>query len=300
MSTRIGSCERSRFKSIREYDRSRERLPGMVAGPHWAKSWIPFPVVCVVPVNKPAFLDEVSLPRQLPTRTTMVLLNRPSYRSAFRGFIEFHKRAAMRVVEPRLDEPLENLPDLYQLWGTLVVVQVLLEVGADLGYRVRAEQLVRRELGGLCMRVLPDGKPAVVLVHPETRTIVKLTPERTYGRDDELRSISFSQRPDIAIEVDSPDRETTVYLFDPKYKLNSEQMGSHRGRRRRFSPSGCAQEGRHRQDALVSRRDSRRRSAQSGALRGDPLPGPRSPIRRRHRGAVRVSRKNREFSGAPA
>ena len=170
-----------------------------------------------------SFLDGVSLPRQLPTRTTMVLLNRPSYRSAFQGFREFHKSAAMRMDEPRLDAPLCDVPYLYQLWGTMAVIQVLIDVGVSLGYRVRAQQLVRKELGGLCMRVLPDGKPAVVLVHPEARTVVKLIPERSYRKKGNIRSISFSQRPDIAIEVEAPDKETRIFLFDPKYKLQSEQ-----------------------------------------------------------------------------
>jgi hypothetical protein len=169
-----------------------------------------------------AFLDGVSLPRQLPTHTTMVLLNRPSYRSAFQGFIEFHKSAAMRMDEPRLDAPLADVAFLYQLWGTMAVIQALLDVAVQLGYRVRTQQLVRKDLGGLCLRVLPDGIPAVVLVHPGG-TVVKLIPERTYGSSGPLQSISFSQRPDIAIEIESRTGERTICIFDPKYKLNSEQ-----------------------------------------------------------------------------
>lgn len=171
-----------------------------------------------------SFLDHVSLPRQLPTLTTMVLLNRPPYRSAFQGFFEFHKTAAIRMDEPRLDAPLQDAPFLYQLWGTMAVIQTLLQVAAECGYQVRVQQLVRKDRGGLCLRILPNGEPAVVLYHPQTQTVVKLIPERTYHRSGGLQSISFQQRPDIAIEIESPTQGYAVYLFDPKYKLNSEQL----------------------------------------------------------------------------
>lgn len=51
----------------------------------------------------------------------MVLLNRPEYRSAFQGDLEFRECTAIRIAEPRLDAPLENTPYLYQLWGTMTV-----------------------------------------------------------------------------------------------------------------------------------------------------------------------------------
>ena len=37
-----------------------------------------------------------------------------------------------------------------------------------------------------------------------------------------MRSISFEQRPDVAVEVRPPGSPARVYLFDPKYKLDGE------------------------------------------------------------------------------
>ena len=53
-----------------------------------------------------------------------------------------------------------------------------------------------------------------------------LIPQRTFGRTSArpLRSISFSQRPDVVIEVSAKDRPTLLILFDPKYKLRSEEL----------------------------------------------------------------------------
>lgn len=169
------------------------------------------------------FLRDVSLLTELPTCATMVLLNTPAYRSAFQGFLEFHKSYAVRIDEPRLDSPLENVPALYQLWGTMAVIQIVLECAAAAGYRVKKHDLVRRDAGGLLFRFLPDGEPAVVLVHPDSQTVVRLIPERTYRKSGALQSISFQQRPDIALEIESPQGETRILLFDPKYKLRSEE-----------------------------------------------------------------------------
>ena len=170
-----------------------------------------------------AFLDEVQLLAHLPTRLTMVLLRRPPYRAAVEGYLEFRRSATVRLEEPNLDAPLENLPNLYQTWGTLEVLSVLLEVGAELGYRERSHQLVGRDAGGYYIRVLPGGRPALVLTHPEHGTVVKLIPERTYGSGaGHLHSVSFQQRPDVALEVVPPDGPPKLYLFDSKYKLDGE------------------------------------------------------------------------------
>jgi hypothetical protein len=173
-----------------------------------------------------AFLEEVSLLEHIPTRLTMVLLRRPPYRAALEGYLEFRRSASIRLEEPKLDAPLENLPDLYQTWGTLEVLSVLLEVAGELGYRVQQQRLVGRDAGGFYVRVLPDGRPVVHLLHPEHKTIVNLIPERTYrgkgGRGSGLHSISYAQRPDVAVEVHSSHERPRIYLFDPKYKLEGE------------------------------------------------------------------------------
>src|SRR5262245_13465448 len=76
-----------------------------------------------------SFLDEVSQPDYLPTRTTMVLLKRPSYRALLEGYLEFRRSAFVQFEEPALEAPLQNLPSLYEAWGTLRVIDALLDVG---------------------------------------------------------------------------------------------------------------------------------------------------------------------------
>ncbi|HEX8394970.1 MAG TPA: DUF2357 domain-containing protein [Longimicrobium sp.] len=176
-----------------------------------------------------AFLDGVVALEHAPQRVTMVLLRRPGYRAALEGLLEFQRSVAVQLDAPALDAPLENAPALYQLWGTLQVIHALLVVAAELGYRVEEEHLVRRAPGAAFLRVLPDGRPAVLLRHPVTGVSVRLLPERAYRRQGAqlgLWSTTYEQRPDVAVEVHPPDGATSVYLFDPKYKLDGEPLES--------------------------------------------------------------------------
>ena len=167
------------------------------------------------------FLNDVSAPNALPTRTTMVLLKRPPYRAALAGYLELHRSVAVRLDDPALSSPLENLPKLYQLWGTLQLIAALLAVAPTLGYTIRNERLTGRDLAGVFVRVLPDGQPALTLARDDGCTI-QLVPERSYGRSGSLHSVSHTQRPDIAIEQVLPNGQTRVLIFDPKYKLDGE------------------------------------------------------------------------------
>jgi len=178
------------------------------------------------------FLNDVTLPSHLPTHITMVLLRNPFYRAALEGYLEFHRSPMVRLEEPSLSAPLENLPFLYQMWGTLQVVSALLEVATNLNYKVRDQQLARKDTQGIYLRLLPDGKPLVILEHPTNQTIIKIIPESRYARfqigsKDMFYSLSFEQRPDIAVEIQTSEG-SRIYLFDPKYKLSKgydEEVG---------------------------------------------------------------------------
>jgi predicted component of viral defense system (DUF524 family) len=177
--------------------------------------------------RKAAFLEEVTLPVYLPTQTSMVFLKRPAYHAALQGYLEFHQSPGVFLAEPALERPLENLPHLYQVWGTLEVLAVLLDLTGSLGYKVKSQQLAKREGNNIFIRLLPDGKPVLVLEHPTSGTMVKVIPERTYANinaGDAFYSMSFAQRPDIAIEIFPAQSPSSIYVFDPKYKLDSDRQ----------------------------------------------------------------------------
>jgi hypothetical protein len=168
------------------------------------------------------FLDEVGELTEPPARLTMVLLKRSEYRSALEGFLEFRRSAVVQLDEPFLVAPLTNLPKLYERWGTLEVIAAFLALAEPLGYKVKRERLVARSAGRVWVEVLRDGRPAVELVHANGQT-AKLIPQRTYSATGSgMHSISFAKRPDVAIEITRPDGACNVWIFDPKYKLDSE------------------------------------------------------------------------------
>ncbi|RCJ23490.1 hypothetical protein A6S26_02830 [Nostoc sp. ATCC 43529] len=173
-----------------------------------------------------AFLNEVSQPKSLPNQITMVLLKNPAYHAALQGYLEFIRSPAVYLDSPDLNAPLENLPKLYQIWGTLWVIVILLEVAEQTGYKLEEQSLVGKDKTGIFVRVFPNRKPAIVLSHPQHKTIIKLIPERTYSTNSkigDLYSASLLQRPDIALEVQLPDNSYLVYIFDPKYKFENEE-----------------------------------------------------------------------------
>lgn len=171
--------------------------------------------------HEAAFLNEVASPIHLPTRVTMVLSQNPLYRAILEGYREFHRSMVVYLKEPLLEAPLENLPFLYQIWGTVQVLHVLLEEAGKRGYKVGKHELVTKDDYGIYLRLLPDNKNLVVLEHPADHTVIRFISERIYRRaaGQDVHSISFEQRPDVAVEIFAPGKPLHILLFDPKYKL---------------------------------------------------------------------------------
>jgi len=173
-----------------------------------------------------AFLDEVSPLSQPPSHVTMVLARRSEYRAALDGLLELRRTALVRLNEPAVDAPLENLPHLFQQWAVLEAIDVILDVAVEAGFEVRREQLSYRSGGELWIRILPNGVPALILLGPGGEPEVRVIPQRTYVAGVAgLHSISFNQIPDLAIET-SQGETTRIALLDPKYKLRSEDIES--------------------------------------------------------------------------
>ena len=175
------------------------------------------------------FLAEVGTPRDLPIALTMVLLNRPDYRAVLDGLVEFRRSVAVHLEDNALDAPLENLPYLYQRWCLLELVDAINRVAGERGFRVVQERLSRRRQAALFIEVLPGGAPLVRYRHDESGTEATLTHERTFGRTGSPRSVSFQQRPDVVLEVRVPDSVPRLFVFDPKYKLDSEGQEDEEG-----------------------------------------------------------------------
>lgn len=173
--------------------------------------------------SQASFLREVGRLGQAPTSVTMVLVKKPAYRKLLEAFLEFQRRTVVRLNEPALESPLENLPSLYETWGVLQAIDAILELGAEHGYHMAQSEVFRHGPVGAWIEVLPNGRPAVKLERSSDDTTISVIPQRTYATDGSgLKSISYPQKPDLAIEVARAQQPTEVYLLDPKYRLESE------------------------------------------------------------------------------
>ena len=168
-----------------------------------------------------SFLDEVSLPAFLPLHLSMVLMRRDPYPAALESFLEFSRGIAVQLDDNALDSPLENLPSLYQTWGTLAVLDALIHTAVKAGFELRTQRLFERRKGELFIRLLPDGKPLAELIRREDGVRLRFIPEFTIDATGRYACESFPQRPDIVIEIDNGEA-SQLFIFDPKYKLDSE------------------------------------------------------------------------------
>jgi predicted component of viral defense system (DUF524 family) len=168
------------------------------------------------------FLDEVGLLGQTPNRVTMVLAKRPAYRDMLEAFLQFRRRTAVRLKEPALESPLESLPNLYETWGVLHTIRSVLGLAEEEGYTILRDELLRPDPLGAWIEVLPNGRAALRVERHDGQR-VSVIHQRVYSATENgMRSVSYTQIPDLAVEVSRPGGETEVFLFDPKYKLDSE------------------------------------------------------------------------------
>ncbi|UQN08781.1 DUF2357 domain-containing protein [Deinococcus sp. QL22] len=169
------------------------------------------------------FLREVRDLSGPPTRLTMVLLKRPEYRAALETLLELQRSLHVTLDDPRLLEPLQNTPALYQMWCTLHVIRALTDACTAAGFILTEERLSVSYPGTLLLRVLPDGQPLLKFEHAGDGRRVVLTSEKTFAATGkEWHSISFQQRPDLVIELSQPGAASELWVLDPKYKLESE------------------------------------------------------------------------------
>jgi PD-(D/E)XK nuclease superfamily/Domain of unknown function (DUF2357) len=175
--------------------------------------------------RRAAFLDEVRPLERSPQALTMVLLRRPEYRGVLAIWQEMVAGCLVELDDASLDAPFENIPYLYELWATLVIVLAMVEAAEAQEFKVLQERLIRRVPGSVLIEALRRNEPVAVLQQQETGAYLRILPQRSFGRSGPLQSVSFEQVPDLAVEFDLPGGETEVYLFDPKYKFRVDGDG---------------------------------------------------------------------------
>lgn len=155
----------------------------------------------------------------------MVQMKTPTYRASLSILLDLLRVISIHLDHPAMEHPLEEIPTLYQYWGTLLLIQTLTQIAEQHGFIVSQQNLVKRDPAGLVFTVFPQGRAALSLTHPDSGAAIRLYPEKSFGSGlsgSDYFSLSYQKRPDICIELCKPGYPPCLLLFDPKYKLLSE------------------------------------------------------------------------------
>lgn len=217
----VKACAHLVRRRLRVLEGLAARQPALLAPVHGLQADL------AAAVRAAPFLRDVRDLTGPPGKLTMVLLKRPEYRAALETLLELQRSLQVTLDDPGLLEPLANTPALYQTWGTLHVIRALADACTEAGFHLQKERLAVPHPGTLLLQVLPDGQDILLFRHPLDGRTVKLTTERSFTpRGRSWPSISFTQRPDLVVELHRPGAPGELWVLDPKYKLDSEDLAS--------------------------------------------------------------------------
>lgn len=169
-----------------------------------------------------SWLNEVTDLEQVPTSITMVILKRPEYRAAMEGYLHLHRNVSVHADVSSSQMVLENTPALYQQWCSLVVIEQMIGLVSNEDWQIQHQSLITRDSRGLILRMPRNGKPVLTLRNQHSNQQLSITLEPSYGSGETIRSLSFTQVPDIVLKCSPVEGKPRLLVLDPKYKLDSE------------------------------------------------------------------------------
>lgn len=167
-----------------------------------------------------SFLRSIRNATVSSVRITMVLLKNPAYRAVFEGYLSLNEQSTVALEEPALSYPLNNFPYLYQRWVSLKILAVMLQVCAESGYRCVSHHWIKYSRRSVNIHSMNDGFPAVQLACPTTGRLVSFIPWTI------APSVAGQESPmHLAITIETQGKPTTILLFDPRYWVDSKNVG---------------------------------------------------------------------------
>ena len=155
---------------------------------------------------------------------SQAMLRLAPYRQALGLWRRFKQSLAAILEDRRLDAPSENLPSLYELWGTLSVIDGTLAALGDAGWTVERQEIFGETAYGFGVRSLPGDRPAVTALSADRNLRLQIVPQAVANpRRQGLSSVSHRMIPDVAILLWEDERLASVLVFDPKYKRDGQK-----------------------------------------------------------------------------
>ena len=154
---------------------------------------------------------------------SQAMLRLAPYRRALRLWFRFKQSIAAVLDGQLLDSPIHDLPYLYELWGTLCVVQGTLHALRNANWTVDRQRVFGRTPLGFGVRALDRNRPAITARSQDGRLRLELIPQASATvKGQTLRALSHQMIPDMAILLWRANQLDTVLVFDPKYKRDGD------------------------------------------------------------------------------
>jgi Protein of unknown function (DUF524)./Domain of unknown function (DUF2357). len=182
------------------------------------------------------FLREVKTSTLAAGRLTMVLLKNPAYRAIFEDYLALNQQSSISLEEAALSNPLNEFPFLYELWTNLRVLNALLQICVDSGYRCVSHNWIKRHNKKVFIQAMNDQQTAIELRHPKTGKQVTLVTWRPQGGSESLPDTPNRERlMALAILIDAPKEPTIVLVFDPEYRVATKSADRTVAKKKRTS-----------------------------------------------------------------
>jgi hypothetical protein len=168
------------------------------------------------------FLREVKLPTVVAGRITMVLLKNPAYRIVFEDYLALNQQSSVTLEEVALNDPIKQFPFLYELWANLRVMNAMLQVCVESGFRCVSHNWVKKYNKGIFIQVINDEQAAIEFESPTTGKRATLVSWKPDGGNEVLADTPNRDRLiALAIVIDSPGKQSELLVFDPEYRVTT-------------------------------------------------------------------------------
>lgn len=178
-----------------------------------------FNLACV----RATFLRQVRLPTVFTGRVTMVLLKNPTYRIIFEDYLALNKQSSVILEEAALNDPLNQFPFLYELWINLTVLNAMLQVCVEAGFRCVSHKWIKKYKRGIFIQMTNDEKAAIEFMCPDTGRQAALVPWRPDHGNEILEDTANRERLiALALLIDTPGKQPQILVFDPEYRVGAK------------------------------------------------------------------------------
>ena len=150
-------------------------------------------------------------------KISLVLQQKPGYSTAFHIWQEL--RFYLKVLSHHSLISQKSLSELYEVWCFLVIRRLLIE---ELGFEEVSSQKAKLMFSDQLDLTMKDGMYGAFHFERPDGLKIKLAHEPIFHQKTEIKSYLNTQKPDILLEVLFPNKQRFIWLFDAKYRLNSD------------------------------------------------------------------------------